>query len=44
MLGPLANAPQFAKVQELIQSGIDEGAKLVCGGPGLPRREKPRLE
>jgi aldehyde dehydrogenase (NAD+) len=35
-IGPLANAPQFAKVQELIQSGIDEGAKLVCGGPGLP--------
>ena len=29
-------APQFAKVQELIQSGIDQGAKLVCGGPGLP--------
>ncbi len=37
VLGPLANAPQFAKVQELIQSGIDEGAKLVCGGPGLPQ-------
>jgi aldehyde dehydrogenase (NAD+) len=37
MLGPLANAPQFAKVQELIQAGIDGGAKLVCGGPGLPQ-------
>ena len=36
-LGPLANAPQFAKVQELIQSGIDQGAKLLCGGPGLPQ-------
>jgi aldehyde dehydrogenase (NAD+) len=36
VLGPLANKPQFAKVQELIQSGIDEGAKLVCGGTGLP--------
>jgi aldehyde dehydrogenase (NAD+) len=36
VLGPLANAPQFAKVQELIQSGIDQGAKLLCGGPGLP--------
>jgi aldehyde dehydrogenase (NAD+) len=35
--GPLANKPQFAKVQELIQSGIDEGAKLVAGGTGLPR-------
>jgi len=35
-IGPLANKPQFAKVQELIQSGIDQGAKLVCGGTGLP--------
>jgi aldehyde dehydrogenase (NAD+) len=37
VLGPLANAPQYAKVQELIHSGIDQGAKLVCGGPGLPQ-------
>ncbi|HEY6814687.1 MAG TPA: aldehyde dehydrogenase family protein [Croceibacterium sp.] len=37
VLGPLANAPQFAKVQALIQAGIAEGAKLVCGGPGLPQ-------
>lgn len=36
VIGPLANAPQFAKVQELIQAGIDEGAKLVCGGTGRP--------
>ncbi|GAA0283631.1 aldehyde dehydrogenase family protein [Alteraurantiacibacter aestuarii] len=36
VIGPLANAPQFAKVQELIQAGIDEGAKLICGGTGLP--------
>jgi aldehyde dehydrogenase (NAD+) len=35
--GPLANKQQFAKVQELIQSGIDEGAKLVAGGTGLPQ-------
>lgn len=35
-IGPLANAPQFAKVQELIRSGIDEGAKLLCGGEGRP--------
>jgi len=34
--GPLANAPQFAKVQELIGAGIAEGARLVCGGPGRP--------
>ncbi|HEY1124544.1 MAG TPA: aldehyde dehydrogenase family protein [Sphingobium sp.] len=37
VLGPLANAAQFAKVQGLIQSGIDQGAKLICGGPGLPQ-------
>lgn len=36
-IGPLANAAQFAKVQDLIQSGIDEGAKLLCGGLGLPQ-------
>jgi aldehyde dehydrogenase (NAD+) len=36
VLGPLANAPQFAKVQELIQSGIDQGARLVAGGTGRP--------
>ncbi len=35
-IGPLANAAQFAKVQELIRSGIDEGAKLLCGGLGRP--------
>jgi len=35
-LGPLANAPQFAKVQDLIAVGIAEGAKLVCGGLGRP--------
>jgi acyl-CoA reductase-like NAD-dependent aldehyde dehydrogenase len=35
-LGPLANKAQFEKVQALIQAGIDEGAKLVAGGPGLP--------
>jgi len=36
MLGPLANANQFKKVQGLIQKGIDEGAHLVTGGPGRP--------
>ncbi len=36
VLGPLANAPQFAKVQDLIQAGVDEGAKLLCGGTGRP--------
>src|SRR6187399_3199352 len=36
VIGPLANAAQFAKVQALIQSGIDQGARLICGGPGRP--------
>lgn len=35
-MGPLANAAQFKKVQAMIQKGIDEGAKLVCGGTGKP--------
>ncbi|MGF6349580.1 aldehyde dehydrogenase family protein [Variovorax sp. W2I14] len=35
-MGPIANAAQFARVQEMIASGIEEGAKLVCGGPGRP--------
>ena len=36
VLGPVANRAQFEKVQQLIQSGIDEGARLVTGGPGRP--------
>ena len=35
-IGPLINARQFDKVQDLIQAGIDEGARLVAGGPGRP--------
>ena len=36
-LGPIANAAQFHRVQSMIDTGIDEGAKLVCGGPGRPK-------
>ncbi|MFM2272924.1 MAG: hypothetical protein RL702_1989 [Pseudomonadota bacterium] len=36
-LGPLVNKAQFDKVRGLIQSAIDEGAKLVTGGPDLPK-------
>lgn len=36
MMGPIANAAQFARVQVLIESGVAEGAKLLCGGPGRP--------
>lgn len=35
-LGPLINRAQFERVQEYMQKGIDEGAQLVCGGPGRP--------
>jgi len=35
-LGPLVSRVQFDKVQELIQSGIDQGATLVAGGAGRP--------
>jgi len=35
-MGPLVSQRQFDKVQELIQSGIDEGATLVAGGTGRP--------
>ncbi len=34
--GPVANGRQWQRVQDLIRSGIDEGAALVCGGPGRP--------
>ena len=35
-IGPISNANQYNKVQDLIQTGIDEGATLVAGGPGRP--------
>ncbi|MFC0400648.1 aldehyde dehydrogenase family protein [Paraburkholderia rhizosphaerae] len=35
-LGPVVNRNQFVRVQSLIQAGIDEGARLVTGGTGLP--------
>jgi aldehyde dehydrogenase (NAD+) len=35
-LGPVISDVQFNKVQNLIQSGIDEGAMLVTGGTGRP--------
>ena len=35
-IGPLVSAAQFDKVQDLIQTGIDEGARLVAGGVGRP--------
>ncbi len=35
-LGPLASAAQQERVKGYIEKGIDEGAKLVAGGPGAP--------
>jgi aldehyde dehydrogenase (NAD+) len=35
-LGPIANAAQHQRVQTMIQAGIDEGARMICGGPGRP--------
>ena len=35
-LGPLASARQFDIVQDYIRSGMEQGARLVAGGPGRP--------
>jgi aldehyde dehydrogenase (NAD+) len=35
-MGPVVSEVQFNKIQGLIEKGIEEGAKLVCGGPGRP--------
>ncbi|WP_062381092.1 aldehyde dehydrogenase family protein [Pseudomonas abietaniphila] len=41
VLGPIANLAQFERVQAMIEAGLNEGAKLVCGGPGrVPGFEK----
>ena len=35
-IGPVISDVQFNKIQGLIKKGIDEGAKLIAGGPGKP--------
>ncbi len=35
-IGPVVSQTQFDKIQNLIQKGIDEGARLVAGGVGRP--------
>lgn len=35
-LGPVVSRAQWDKVQNLIKQGIEEGARLECGGLGLP--------
>jgi aldehyde dehydrogenase (NAD+) len=34
--GPLANRAQFERVQAMIETGMAEGARLICGGTGRP--------
>jgi aldehyde dehydrogenase (NAD+) len=40
-LGPLASQAQVDRVTSYIQKGIDEGAKLVTGGPERPEGLEP---
>jgi aldehyde dehydrogenase (NAD+) len=35
-IGPVVNKRQWDIIQGFIQKGIEEGARLVAGGPGLP--------
>jgi len=34
--GPIANRPQFERVRMMIRVGLEEGAKLIAGGSGVP--------
>ncbi|MEV4932405.1 aldehyde dehydrogenase family protein [Sphingobium sp. LMA1-1-1.1] len=36
VMGPIANRAQFHRVQTMIAAGLDDGARLVCGGAGQP--------
>lgn len=35
-MGPVANEAQWHTVQRYIQRGLEEGARLIAGGPGYP--------
>ena len=35
-IGPLVSDVQFGRIQALIEKGIAEGARVLCGGPGKP--------
>jgi aldehyde dehydrogenase (NAD+) len=35
-IGPVVSATQYSRIQQLIEKGIGEGAKLEAGGPGKP--------
>ncbi len=36
-IGPVVSKPQYDKIQGLIQTGVDEGARLIAGGTGKPQ-------
>ena len=36
VIGPIANGRQYQRVQSMIETGVEEGAKLVAGGTGKP--------
>ena len=36
VIGPVVSKAQWNKIQDLITAGIEEGAKVVAGGPGRP--------
>ena len=35
-IGPVISKSQFEKIQRLVQTGIDEGARVIVGGTGKP--------
>ncbi|MFA1541829.1 aldehyde dehydrogenase family protein [Actinomadura monticuli] len=35
-IGPVVSATQYSRIQQLIEKGIGEGAKVEVGGPGRP--------
>ncbi|MFD0852763.1 aldehyde dehydrogenase family protein, partial [Actinomadura adrarensis] len=36
VIGPVVSATQYSRIQQLIEKGVGEGAKVVVGGPGKP--------
>ena len=36
VIGPVVSKAQWTKIQDLITAGIEEGAKVIAGGPGRP--------
>lgn len=36
-VGPMVSTKQFNRVQDYIQTGINEGAEILTGGPGKPK-------